>query len=123
MDRGRSTDLRKHQTNSPDWSALIPVLPAEGPRRAALRAELCRLIETRVLLPGQKLPPSRELAQRLALARGAVVAAYEQLAADGYVETRQCEHGVDNQFDCPAPAARHVGESQIHHLLAGNSAP
>ena len=80
--------MRKHQTNSPDWSALIPVLPAEGPRRAALRAELCRLIETRVLLPGQKLPPSRELAQRLALARGAVVAAYEQLAADGYVETR-----------------------------------
>jgi len=80
--------LRKGQTNFPDWSALIPVLPAEGPRREALRAEIKRLIETRVLLPGQKLPPSRNMAERLGAARGAVVAAYEQLAADGYVETR-----------------------------------
>ncbi len=80
--------MQKHQTNLPDWSVLIPVLPAAGPRRDALQAELRRLIETRVLLPGQKLPPSRELAQRLKLARGAVVAAYEQLAADGFVEAR-----------------------------------
>ncbi len=88
MDQERSNDLQKPQTNSPDWSALIPVLPPDGPRRDALQAELRRMIETRVLLPGQKLPPSRELAQRLAIARGAVVAAYEQLAADGYVEAR-----------------------------------
>ena len=80
--------MRKQQTNSPDWSALIPVLPPSGPRRDALQAELRRMIEERVLLPGQKLPPSLELAQRLALARGAVVAAYEQLVADGYVEAR-----------------------------------
>ncbi len=80
--------MQKHRTNPPDWSALIPVLPAAGPRRDALQAELRRLIVTRVLLPGQKLPPSRELAERLKLARGAVVAAYEQLAADGFVEAR-----------------------------------
>lgn len=80
--------MQNHQTNSPDWSALIPVLPAGGPQRQALQAELKRLIEARVLLPGQKLPPSRDLAARLGIARGAVVAAFEQLAADGYVETR-----------------------------------
>lgn len=80
--------MQKHRTNQPDWSAMIPVLPVVGPRRDALQAELRRLIETRVLLPGQKLPPSRELAQRLKLARGAVVAAYEQLAADGFVDAR-----------------------------------
>jgi hypothetical protein len=88
LDQRRSIDLPKPQTNLPDWSALIPVLPAGGPRREALQVELWRLIETRVLLPGQKLPPSRELAQRLKLARGAVVAAYEQLAADGFVDAR-----------------------------------
>jgi GntR family transcriptional regulator / MocR family aminotransferase len=88
LDQERSNDLQKYQTNISDWSALIPVLPARGPRRDALQVELRRLIETRVLLPGQKLPPSRELAQQLSLARGAVVAAYEQLAADGYVEAR-----------------------------------
>jgi GntR family transcriptional regulator/MocR family aminotransferase len=88
LDAERTTDLQKRQSNSPDWSALIPVLPAGGPRRDALQTELRRLIETRILLPGQKLPPSRALAQRLKLARGAVVAAYEQLAADGFVEAR-----------------------------------
>jgi GntR family transcriptional regulator/MocR family aminotransferase len=62
--------LQKHQTNFPDWSALIPVLPAGGPRREALQAELRRLIETRVLLPGQKLPPSRELALSCCRFRG-----------------------------------------------------
>lgn len=80
--------MQKYQTNLPDWSALIPVLPAGGPRRYALQAELRRLIEARVLTPGQKLPPTRELAQRLKLARGAVVAVYEQLTADGFVEAR-----------------------------------
>ena len=78
--------MQKRQTNSLDWSALIPVLPDGSPRREALQAELRRLIETPVLLPGQKLPPSREHSQRLRLARDPVLATYEQLAADGFVE-------------------------------------
>jgi GntR family transcriptional regulator/MocR family aminotransferase len=88
LDHRRSNILQNYQTNLPDWSALIPVLPAGGPRCYALQAELRRLIEARVLMPGQKLPATRELAQRLKLARSAVVAAYEQLAADGFVEAR-----------------------------------
>lgn len=80
--------MRSDRANSPDWSALIPVLPGEGPRRAALYAELRRLIETRQLAPGAKLPPTRALAQRLGVARGAVVAAFEQLVAEGFAEAR-----------------------------------
>ncbi len=77
-----------NQTNVPDWSALIPVLPQGGPRRRALYAELRRLIESGALPPGAKLPPSRDLATRLGLARGAVVAAFEMLVADGFAEAR-----------------------------------
>ncbi|MDR0810576.1 MAG: PLP-dependent aminotransferase family protein, partial [Gemmobacter sp.] len=72
----------------PDWSALVPVLPEAGPRGRALYIALRRLIETGALPPGAKLPPSRDLAARLGLARGAVVAGFEMLAADGFTEAR-----------------------------------
>jgi GntR family transcriptional regulator/MocR family aminotransferase len=120
LDPERSTDLRKHQTNLPDWSDLIPVLPAEGPRREALLAEIKRLIETRVLAPGQKLPPSRELALRLSLARGAVVSAYEQLAADGYVEPRQ---GAGTFVAAAVPVASVPVAVDVAKAAGGPAAP
>jgi GntR family transcriptional regulator/MocR family aminotransferase len=41
------------------------------------------------LAPGSKLPPSRELAQRLQVSRMVVIEAYEWLIAEGYAEARQ----------------------------------
>jgi len=40
----------------------------------------------RRLLPGSRLPATRELARQYALARGTVVTAFEQLKSEGYVE-------------------------------------
>lgn len=74
------------QTNKSDWSALIPVLPQEGPRARALYAALRQRIEEGALPPGTKLPPTRDLAARLGVARGAMVAAFEMLAAEGFTE-------------------------------------
>ncbi|SFI64731.1 PLP-dependent aminotransferase family protein [Albimonas pacifica] len=96
--------MSRSQTNSPDWSALAPVVPGEGPRARAVYAALRRLIETRRVPPGGKLPPTRELAARLKVARGAVVAAYEQLAAEGFVEARQ---GAGTFVAEAVPAAPH----------------
>lgn len=42
----------------------------------------------RAIKPGTRLPSSRDLAQELALSRNTVLAAYEQLLAEGYIETR-----------------------------------
>jgi len=39
--------------------------------------------------PGMKLPSSRKLAQQLEVARNTVVAAYQQLVAEGYLVSRQ----------------------------------
>jgi len=39
--------------------------------------------------PGMKLPSSRKLAKQLAVARNTIVAAYQQLTADGYLVSRQ----------------------------------
>ena len=80
--------MQRNQTNLPDWSALVPVLPGEGPRARAVYAALRRLIEEGRLPPGAKLPPSRDLAARLGLARGAVVAGFDMLVADGFAAAR-----------------------------------
>ncbi|MFO1147561.1 MAG: PLP-dependent aminotransferase family protein [Alsobacter sp.] len=53
-----------------------------------LYAEIRRLIEAGRLAPGTKLPTTRDLATRLNLSRGAAVAAFEMLLADGFAVAR-----------------------------------
>ena len=48
-----------------------------------------RAILDRRLRPGDALPPGRELAQTLAVSRATVTVAYERLAAEGFVTSRQ----------------------------------
>jgi GntR family transcriptional regulator/MocR family aminotransferase len=88
LDRKSTNHARKIQTNLPDWSSLIPVLPEAGKRTPALYRELRRLIEAGDIAAGSKLPPSRDLAQRLKTSRGSVIAAFETLIAEGYAVAR-----------------------------------
>ncbi|GAA1964339.1 PLP-dependent aminotransferase family protein [Kitasatospora viridis] len=64
-----------------------------GPRyrrlAEALAGALGVALRQRELAPGDRLPPERVLADALALSRGTVVRAYEELAAAGVVERRQ----------------------------------
>jgi GntR family transcriptional regulator/MocR family aminotransferase len=78
--------MKKNRTNLSDWSAMIPLLQGEGSRASALYAGLRGLVESGQLEPGAKLPPSRQLATQLSMSRGAVVAAFDQLVADGFAE-------------------------------------
>lgn len=52
-----------------------------------LAEHLRQLIDARRLIPGEALPATRRLSQILAVSRGTVVTAYEQLAAEGYLES------------------------------------
>jgi len=54
-----------------------------------IRQKLVEGILNGSFAPGVKLPSSRKLAQQLGVARNTVVAAYQQLAADGYLVSRQ----------------------------------
>src|SRR3954471_22406194 len=47
-----------------------------------------QLILSAALVPGQRLPSSRQLAADLAVARNTVIDAYAQLGDEGYVESR-----------------------------------
>jgi GntR family transcriptional regulator / MocR family aminotransferase len=61
--------------------------------RKDLSGEIYRQVRhailNRRLRSGDRLPPSRELARELVVARGTVTVAYERLAAEGFVEVRQ----------------------------------
>jgi GntR family transcriptional regulator / MocR family aminotransferase len=57
------------------------------PLHQQLYEELRQAILTSRLLPGQRLPSTRVLAQSLAISRGTVKLSYEQLLNEGYLET------------------------------------
>src|SRR3954464_10622240 len=64
-----------------DRSAGVPVL-------RQLYLALRGAILSGALPPGARLPPTRALAAQLGLARNTVVAAYDQLLAEGFIEGR-----------------------------------
>lgn len=51
--------------------------------------QIRRAVLDRRLRPGDSLPPGRELARTLAVSRATVTVAYERLAAEGFVTSRQ----------------------------------
>src|SRR6185437_7065752 len=55
--------------------------------------QLRKKIVAHALLPGTRLPPSRELASHLAVARNCVIEAYDELIAEGILEGRG-RHGT-----------------------------
>ncbi len=67
----------------------LHVETAGSGQRASLEDALRSAIQTRRLVAGTLLPSSRALAGDLGIARGTVVAAYDQLVAEGYLVARQ----------------------------------
>lgn len=75
----------------PEIAGLIAMAlePGTGPRHRVLYAALRGLILSGRVRAGLRLPASRTLAKDLAIARNTVLAAYDQLAAEGYIEGRR----------------------------------
>ena len=76
-----------------------------------LETEIIQLICRGTLKPGQALPSSRELAQSLKISRKTVVATYQELDAQGWVETRD-RSGVF--------VSGHLPGSPYHNIKEGN---
>lgn len=91
----------------PEWS---------GPEYRRLAARLLDLITSRRIEAGTQLPPERVLSVLLAVSRGTVVRAYDELAADGFVERRV----GSGTFVCQPPswgaAARPTASSALRAL-------
>src|SRR5262245_9421942 len=90
---------------APGWAELYGwhVDRATGtPVFRQIYGEVRTAILSRRLPPGTKLPSTRALATRLAVARASVVSAYEQLLAEGYV-TGKIGSGTYISADLPEP--------------------
>ncbi|UDY35097.1 MocR-like pyridoxine biosynthesis transcription factor PdxR [Dermatobacter hominis] len=90
-----------------------------GRRSAVLTEHLRDAIRSRTLAAGTSLPASRALAADLGVSRGVVVRAYEQLAAEGFLEAR---HGSGTTVaEVPAPDGR--GSVAIEHRPSNPGLP
>ncbi|ESY88956.1 transcriptional regulator [Mesorhizobium sp. LNHC220B00] len=69
--------------------ALIIDRAIDEPIHRQLYRQIGAMIRERRLAPGSELPSSRALAEDLGLARNTIVAAYDQLATEGYLASRQ----------------------------------
>jgi GntR family transcriptional regulator / MocR family aminotransferase len=103
---------------------LLVTLERAGARslREQLEDELRRAIRGGRLPVGTALPASRVLARELGVARGVVVDAYEQLAAEGYLEARQgsgTRVRATRPPDAPAGAPDGAGPAPSQRLLGG----
>ncbi len=86
--------MRKSGTTSGP-SVLLDLISLDGkesgPQYQQLYRQMHALILKRIMKPGASLPSTRALAADLGIARNTVIAVYEQLETEGYIETR---HGA-----------------------------
>ncbi|MFC8527836.1 PLP-dependent aminotransferase family protein [Nocardia sp. NPDC057227] len=84
--------------------------------RGDLGGQIYRQIKSAVLdgrlTPGQPLPPSRELARRLAVSRNTVTGGYDRLVAEGLAESR-VGAGIFVRAAAPDPHRRAAGIAQV----------
>ncbi|RSM91465.1 PLP-dependent aminotransferase family protein [Kibdelosporangium aridum] len=75
-----------------DWARggpdfLVTLDRGAGPLRTQIQDQLRAAIRDRRLGAGERLPSTRHLAELLGVSRGTIVDVYEQLLAEGYVES------------------------------------
>lgn len=90
--------------------------------RKDISGEIYRQIRRAILdmrlRPGDPLPPSRELARTLVVARATVTVAYERLAAEGFVTSRQGA-GTFVSESATQVGGSHSGREKVRHRGAG----
>jgi GntR family transcriptional regulator/MocR family aminotransferase len=94
-------------------------LDGEGALYAQLLRALKRAILERRLAPGAQLPATRELASALGVSRNTVLGAYDQLAAEGFIEAHQGSGSYVAELPAhraaPAPAAGVARTPRLAH--------
>lgn len=88
------------------------------PVSARIGADLKAQIAQGVYPPGAALPSTRALAAELGVSRTTVTAAYDQLVAEGYLETRPGARTRVAAGLQPGPAPVAGGRATAHHLSA-----
>jgi GntR family transcriptional regulator / MocR family aminotransferase len=77
--------MRKPARN--DLPAIVLKRNSNRPLNEQLRSEIAQIILAGKLRPGARLPSTRRLSQELGISRNTVNEAYDQLAAEGYLQS------------------------------------
>jgi GntR family transcriptional regulator/MocR family aminotransferase len=104
------------QINTLDAIPLDRAAPTTLKRQ--LYDQLRALIEQRALAPGSEMPSTRQLATDLAIGRKTVVAAYDQLLTEGYLQNRKTARPI--VVDLPSGPMRH-DDDRAHRFRASIS--
>src|SRR5436305_10254892 len=110
--------------SSPGWADLY-AWRLDRASRTPLTRQIYMQVRSAVLSgalrPGTRVPSSRAMASRLGVARASVVLAYEQLLAEGYVESR---HGSGTFIagDLAGLASRRRGARRAMKCIVQTSA-
>ncbi|MBP7064138.1 PLP-dependent aminotransferase family protein [Ferrovibrio sp.] len=81
-----------------NWAHLLPEREAGQTIQGALRQSIISAIGAGRLAAGQRMPPSRALAERMGVARNTIIAVYEELVARGYlISTERRGYFVEDQ--------------------------
>lgn len=111
------------QRLTPGFFPPIALAAEGGPIQRQLRDWFRRAIAEGRLRPGQRVPSTRGMARELSVSRAPVLAAYDQLHAEGYLETFRgagtCVAGAIPQPSRPAPRAPSAGAGRRTSRLAG----
>jgi GntR family transcriptional regulator/MocR family aminotransferase len=91
---------------------MVGLRPGAGPLRAQLEEQLREAVRSGRLAPRVALPSSRVLARELGVSRGVVVDAYGQLAAEGYLVTRQGAPTRVSDASAPPPGAARAAPAE-----------
>ena len=84
-------------------------MDGRGPRQAQLTRALKTAVLSGRLRSGDRLPATRTLATELGLSRNTVLASYEELAAEGFVQGRVGSGSYVAQVDGAGPAPASIG--------------
>ncbi|MBN2580681.1 MAG: GntR family transcriptional regulator [Pirellulales bacterium] len=79
--------------------------------------KITALVRSGILQPGDRLPPERELAKRLAVARGTVTKAYEELARSGLIDVAQGRGSFVSSTEDAVPSGRKQRAIELIHAM------
>jgi len=93
---------------------------APAPLQRSVYERFANAILLGQLRPGERLPSTRELAKTLGVARNTVTWAFEQLAAEGFIETR---HGSGTFVSTQLPDAGPRGQLEANGKSTAHASP
>jgi len=95
----------------------------EGKLHKRLYIAICNAILSGNLTPSSRMPPTRDLANELALSRNTVLRVYEQLQAEGYISSRTgsgtiVTHSVLDNLDCRPVVSKDEAPAEDYSMLS-----